>query len=120
MAVTAHRKVNDKDAKSPVSDLLYKYLPYWPLFIIFMIVSLTGAWFYLRTITPLYEVNASIMLKDEKKGSSDGEMINSLDQLSGKKIVENEMEILQSRTLMNEVVDSLHLYATFFEENKII
>ncbi len=60
------------------------------------------------------------MLKDEKKGSSDGEMINSLDQLAGNKIVENELEVLKSRTLMGSVVKNLGLYVSFFEEDKLI
>ena len=58
------------------------------------------------------------MIKDEKKGSAEGQTINSLDQLSRKKIVENEIEIFRSRTLMYQVVTNLHLYASLFEDDK--
>ena len=58
------------------------------------------------------------MIKDEKKGSAEGQTINSLDQLSRKKIVENEIEIFRSRTLMYQVVKNLHLYASLFEDDK--
>ncbi len=113
------QKISPQKKEKPfLNEVLFKYFPYWPLFIVFIIVSLFAAWFYLQTVVPQYEISASIMLKDEKKGSSDGEMLTSLDQLSGKKIVENEMEILQSKTLMTQVVENLYLYASFFEKHK--
>ncbi len=44
-------------------------------------------------------------------------MVESLNLLSSKKIVENELEVLHSRDLMDEVVDSLLLYAPIHEAN---
>src|SRR5687767_5495592 len=120
MATSIQKTTSVKGGKSAVSDVLFKYLPYWPIFIAFLILSLCAAWFYLRITAPKYEITASIMIKDDKKGSSEGETINSLDQLSRKKIVENEIEIFRSRTLMYQVVNNLHLYASLFEEDKLV
>lgn len=117
---TPVQKSKSKTGKSALGDVLFKYLPYWPIFIAFLIVSLFAAWFYLRITPPQYEVSASILIKDENKGSTEGETINSLDQVSRKKIVENEIEIFRSRTLMQQVVDNLHLYAPLFEEDKLV
>lgn len=99
---------------------MFKYLPYWPIFIAFLLLSIFAAWFYLRVTAPKYEITASIMIKDEKKGSAEGETINALDQLSRKKIVENEIEIFRSRTLMSQVVNNLRLYASLFEDDKLV
>ena len=115
---SAVKKNTTKDGKPPLSEILFKYLPYWPIFIAFLIISLCAAWFYLRITPPKYEIVASIMIKDEKKGSTEGQAIESLDQLSRKKIVENEIEIFRSRTLMQEVVKNLHLYVSLFEDDK--
>jgi capsular exopolysaccharide synthesis family protein len=120
MATSIQKATSVKGGKSAISDVLFKYLPYWPIFIAFLILSLFAAWFYLRITAPKYEISASIMIKDEKKGSAEGETINSLDQLSRKKIVENEIEIFRSRTLMYQVVNNLNLYASLFEEDKLI
>jgi capsular exopolysaccharide synthesis family protein len=117
---TAQKKSTEKEGKSFLSVILFKYRPYWPLFIISIILALFATRYYLRTVTPQYETTASIMVKDEKRGTSDGKMLNSLDPLSGNKIVENEIEVLQSRTLMNEVVKNLHLYVSFFEKDKFV
>ena len=45
--------------------------------------------------------------------------MESLDQISSKKIVENEIEVIQSRRLMSDVIDKLGLYAPIFEKGKI-
>jgi len=117
---TAQKKTTEKEGDSFLSVILFKYRPYWPLFIISIILALFAMRYYLRTVTPQYEVSAAIMVKDEGRGATDGKMINSLNQLSESKIVENEIEVLQSRTLMNEVVKNLHLYASFFEKDKFV
>ena len=44
--------------------------------------------------------------------------MESLDPISSKKIVENEIEILQSRTLMINVVKALSLYAPVYDEGR--
>ncbi len=119
MASPSPKSKSSKPSRSVLGELLFKYLPYWPIFIIVLIVSLLGAWFYLRITPPKYEIAAAIMIKDEKKGSVEGQTINSLDQLSTKKIVENEIEIFRSRTLMHQVVKNLHLYASLFEEEQL-
>ncbi len=109
----------NSDGKSGVSDILFKYLPYWPVFILFLIVCIAGAWFYLRITPPQYEITASVMLRNDNKGAPDDRtIINQLNQLSEKRIVENESEIFQSRKLMLEVVKNLKLYVSFFEKDK--
>lgn len=102
-----------------LNDMLFKYIPYWPVFVILMAISMFGAWFYLRITPKMYEATASIMIKDETKGPEEAKIIEDIDLLSGKKIIENEVEVLKSKTLMNDVVRNLHLYAAFFEESEM-
>src|SRR5687767_5672286 len=97
----------DKTEKNLIIVVLSKFLPYWPLFGILLLICLTGAWAYIRNSTPFYEASASILFKDEKKGSDDSKISESLNYLSSKKIVENEIEVLQSKSLMKEVVKNL-------------
>ncbi len=107
------------ESKNPLNELFFKFLPYWPLFVITVMIGLFCAWFYLRTAIPKYEASASIMLKDETKGADNGKSLNQLDQLSDKKIIENELQVLLSRTLMYNVVKKLHAYASFYEEGEL-
>jgi tyrosine-protein kinase Etk/Wzc len=102
-----------------VNLLWFKYYPYWPLFVVLIFLCLGGAWLYLRQAPSLYEAKATILIKDENKGLYDSKMMESLNQLSTSKIIENETEVIRSKTLMYEVVKNLHLYAPVFEEGKI-
>ncbi|OJY81128.1 MAG: hypothetical protein BGP14_07895 [Sphingobacteriales bacterium 44-15] len=102
-----------------LQDILNRYLPWWPLFAILVVISLTCAWIYLRYATPIYEASASLLIKDEKKGLDDSNLMESLNLFGSKKIVENEIEVLRSRSIAKEVVKNLRLYAPIIQEGRI-
>jgi len=113
------KKAVENEEVNLFSQIWYKYFPYWPLFLILLALSIAGAWAYLRYKTkPHYIAKASILIKDEKKGQGDEKMIESLNQLATKKIIENETEVIKSRELMVQVVKRLHLYASVFQDGK--
>lgn len=99
-----------------IKVLLSKLIRYWPVFIILLAVLLTAAYFYIKSSTEYFEASASILFKDEKKGSDESKITESLNYLSSKKIVENEIEVLHSKYLMKEVINTLHLYAVIYDE----
>ncbi|MBK9532214.1 MAG: hypothetical protein IPO42_10515 [Chitinophagaceae bacterium] len=84
-------------------QLAAKYLPYWPLFIILVIFSFAGAYVYLRYVTPIYEATATLIIKDESRGGNDdSRLLESLNLIASKKNIENEIEVIQSRSLMEK------------------
>src|SRR5947209_284933 len=99
-------------------DLMAKYIPYWPLFIIMLVLSISIAWLYLKITLPVYQANATLIIKDESKGLDDSKTLDALGIFGPKKIVENEIQIVQSRTLAKEVVKELSLYAPIKIEGK--
>ena len=117
MQQAKQKKANE--GKNILNEVFFKFLPYWPLFVIMLMIGLFAAWFYIRTATPKYEANASIMMKDETKGADNGKTVTSLDPLSDKKIIENELQVLLSRTLMYDVVKKTHVYISYFEEGEL-
>ncbi|WP_028524711.1 GumC family protein [Runella limosa] len=107
----------EKEEEFNLRLFLLKYLRYWYWFVIALAVALGAAFFYLQYTTPIYKVSASILIKDEKKGmGGTNEMLKELDLFNGNKIVENEMEVLKARSLMEKVVDGLNLTVSYFEE----
>ena len=96
-----------------------KYVPYWPLFLLAIAIAIGLAYIYLRYTIPVYQATATIIVKDEKKGNEESKLVESLDQISSKKIVENEVEIIQSRKLMEDVVTSLGLYAPVYQKGDV-
>jgi len=97
-------------------QLLTKYIPYWPLFLFLLLVSGAALYFYLKYTVPIYETTASVLIKDETKGQEDSKMEEMLNVFGTKKIVENELEIFHSNSLISSVVKTLNLYAPLYEE----
>ena len=112
-------KTQQQKEDNPMSQALAGYLSYWPLFLICLLLALGAAFFYIRYSVPKYEANATVIIKDEKKGSDDSKLLQSLDMIDTKKIIENETEVFQSRKLMEQVAKKLHLYAPVYMEGKL-
>lgn len=82
-----------------------------PWFIGSIIVTFIIAFLYLRYSTPVYQVNAELLIKDEKssEGITNEALLEDLGVQSGIKNINNEMRTLNSRKLMAKVVKDLHL-----------
>lgn len=93
---------------------LVKLLMYWPWILGCMAVALIGAFFYLKTLTPLYTVSSSVLIKNESKGGANGANLEDLGFVSSStQSFDNELEILRSRTLIKKVVTALDLYVSY-------
>lgn len=103
--------------------IIFKYLVYWPWFVASVIVCLGAAFVYLRYQTPVYNVSSSVLIKEEdprsramKASSGTLEALQGMGGFSMSSSFDNEVEILQSRTLIRKVVDKLGLYISTVED----
>ena len=106
-----------------IQEILFRYLIHWPWFVVSVIVCVALAWGYLRLTTPIYNISATVLIKDEKKGgganmSSELEKMGMNGFVSSSGNIENEIEVLNSRTLAREVVSSLGLFVTYMDEDR--
>ncbi len=69
---------------------------------------------------PVYQTTATVLIKDDKNNAQTTDLMNALDMFGSKKNVENEVEVLQSKTLMQEVVKNLHLYAPVTVKGRVM
>ena len=99
------------------SKLLAKYIPYWPMFLVLAILSFGAAWAYINITPKKYQSTASLIIKDEKKGNDDSRIMESLNLMGSKKIIENEIEVLKSRPVIETVVKNFRLYAPVYLED---
>lgn len=95
---------------------LLPYLRHWPWFVLSLALSLAGAYVFLLYKQPIYRIQASLLLQDEKRGSGQANPLKELETYSPKKVVENELEVLHSSTLMDRVVTNLHLDTRYYRK----
>ena len=116
------REAEDKEID--IQELLFKYLIHWPWFVGAVIVCLISAYIYLYVATPVYNISATVLIKDDKKGGSSNN-VGGLDELglngliTSSQSIDNEIEVLRSKTLVKEVVSYLNLYVTYQDEDLI-
>jgi len=119
MQVTHKNGLEMESKETSAAQMWNRYASYWPWFVFLLLLAVGGAFLYMRVAIPKYESTARLLIKDEKKGVEDSKGLESLNLISTKKILENEIEVLSSRTLVKDVVDHLQLYAPVYEERKI-
>ncbi len=112
-----------KEENIDVKELLFKYLIHWPWFVGTVVACLIAAWVYLYMSTPVYNISATVLIKDDKKGGSAG-MLSGLESLgldgmvSSSQNIDNEIEVLRSKTIVKEVVEDLGLYISYTDEDE--
>ena len=102
-----------------LSQIVQRYLPFWPIFVLLTSISLAIAFVYLRAQTRIYIATAKVLLKDPQKNGGDSKVLDALNIFSEKKIVENEIIVLRSNSLMQQVVKQLDLYATSYNKGNV-
>ena len=112
-----------KEENIDVKELLFKYLIHWPWFVGAVVACLIAAWIYLYMSTPVYNISATVLIKDDKKGGGAG-MSTELENLgldgliSSSQNIDNEIEVLRSKTIAKEVVEDLGLYISYVDEDE--
>ena len=106
-----------------IQEILFRCLVHWPWFVFSVIVCIACAWGYLRLTTPVYNISATVLIKDDKKGggtsvSSELERMGLDGFVSSSGNVDNEIEVLRSKSLSEEVVNNLGLFVTYMDEDE--
>ena len=106
-----------------IQEILFRCLVHWPWFVFSVIVCIACAWGYLRLTTPVYNISATVLIKDDKKGggtsmSSELERMGLDGFVSSSSNVDNEIEVLRSKSLSGEVVNNLGLFVTYIDEDE--
>lgn len=115
--VILHKSRGDA-ASLNVKELFFKYIRFLPLYILFIALSLIGAYIYLRYATEVYRSTGQIVLRDERVTGGGSDRIDVLMQSDSRNTLQTEMEILQSRPVMSRVVQELGLNFNYFAKGR--
>ena len=99
------------------AHLIFKLLPYWPLFLGLFILSVIAALIYLKMTPSIYEANARILINERKGEAGDKTDDPMSTNLSPKQTVDNEREVIVSSPVIYKVVEDLGLYSSVYQKN---
>ncbi len=103
-----------------IREIIVKSLKNWYWFGISVFVFLCIGAFYLLSTSPVYHREATVLIKDARRGSAASELSAFADiaGISTRRSVDNELYVLQARRLMLEVVDRLNLTHNYALESR--
>lgn len=111
-----------KESSFDLKAEIFKYLKYWYWLLIGCLLGLAVAYLYNRYTIPHYATEASMMILSKEDNNvvgalpSGGSSVLSLQQNT----LDNQIETLKSKRLVEKVVDELDLNVSYFIEGKVI
>lgn len=117
---TKNNTLNKGEESLNIADILYMCLSKWYWFVASLAVTLLAAFFYIQLTPPTYLRSASIMIKDESKGSLSAETsaFAEIGLMQTKTNVNNEIISMKSSDVMTEVVKRLGLNVQYKTDGK--
>ena len=115
--------VNELDVTDgfDLKAILMKLFIYWKWILVSVLLCLMCAFLYLRYATPVYRIQATVMINDEKKGSFQNQMMAMQDFgfMGTTGGVDNEIEIMRSKSMIKQAILDLGIYTTYQLKGRI-
>ncbi|TCC96813.1 GumC family protein [Pedobacter psychroterrae] len=99
-----------------VKDILLKYSRNWAWFALSLIFCMTLAVVYLKYAATQYRIDSTILIADDKNGSDlskMGGLFSDLELFQSGKNIDDQIEVLKGKTLMQRVVRELNLQVIY-------
>ncbi|WP_027385127.1 GumC family protein [Epilithonimonas caeni] len=115
--------VTTKEEEINLREILKPYFKKWYWFFASVFIMIVLAIIYIKTTTPIYKVESSVLIKDAKKMSSasgDFGVLSGLGGFSGMgtNSIENELEIFKSKKIIEDVASKLKIQTSIFSREK--
>ncbi|QDH80810.1 polysaccharide biosynthesis tyrosine autokinase [Echinicola soli] len=98
-----------------VKTILNNYLRHWKVIVACTILGILLAYAASKVMTPIYKVNGSVLVGEESQDLG-ADFLGASSLLQPKNNIENEIGILTSYALTEQVVEELKLNVSYFEE----
>lgn len=99
------------------------FLLNWKWFFLSLIICVGAATIYLRYTTPRYQAFAKLLIKDDDSGSRNSRnplmSAANLGTMSNAMSIDNEIEILKSLSIAQQVVRDLKLYTSYMKKGRV-
>src|SRR5690606_3425244 len=106
----------EEEGNEDIKQTLYKYLSYWPWFLVCVLITLILAGFYLRYTNEVYQSKTKIKIMDAEEGTLDFSGLEGSTNIFNWSEVnlENETQIITSRRLFTQVIEDLELNTRYY------
>ncbi|MDM9632809.1 GumC family protein [Robiginitalea aurantiaca] len=112
---------NISDNSLGLTDLIRPYLKHWRWFILSSIVSIVFGLLFIRYATPEFQVESKIQILADQNSGSELTAFRDLEVLNTQPnaVVDDEIQILTSRTNFEQVVQNLGINVIIFSKGRL-
>ena len=119
-----HPSLQKEKAETSINirEELDKYLVHWKWILLSLFICFLLAMVYLRYSIPQYKASSTILVKDDRKGGLQSELaaFSDLGLTTGlKSNVDNEIEIIKSRTVVEKAVKKLGFNIAYYANARV-
>ena len=117
-----HTTENHNQTNFNFKEEIEKYVKHWKWFLLGLFLALLSAFLYLRYTIASYKAVCTILVKDDRKGNMASELsaFSDLGLMSNiKNNVDNEIEVVKSRTLVESTVRELELNISYLTQGRV-
>ncbi|MBO7528949.1 MAG: polysaccharide biosynthesis tyrosine autokinase [Bacteroidales bacterium] len=101
-----------------IKALIIKFLSYWYLFVIFGVISLMAGYVYNKYKPNVYQVSATVYIKEQKMGMDAAAMMTGMNFRSYGN-VDNEIGILKSYMLAEKALRKLDFRVSYYSKGRL-
>ncbi len=110
-----------KEETVDIKSLIFKYLRHWYWFVIALVIALTVAYFYNKFSETVYRTNATVLIRDDRKGGfRPGQFMGELDLFSPRRNIYNEMAIIRSYSLVDTTTRQMDVKTSYYNIGRIV
>lgn len=96
-------------------ETLLSYFRHWKWFLFSIAVFLSAGYLYIRLSTPEYKIQTELLIKDNKQTpGNQNDLLKDLGLFNSDKIIDNEVQILKSNTILQKVINDLKLQTSYY------
>ena len=116
--------MNNKDLneeKIDIKGIFMSYTTYWYFFVLSILFFIFLGFLINRYTIPEYSVSSTLLIRDDSNTQLGAEnILEGLELFSGKKNLKNEIVILKSYSVTEQIVEELNLGISYFKKGFII
>ena len=111
---------DSKEQGEQIQRLVYRILPYWPLVIIALTISIIATKIYLKYQVPVYAAGARMVINDDtQQKSANLQEIFKIENKSVTSETEREMQVMTSTELLKKVAIKMQLNVLYMGIGRI-
>ncbi len=103
-----------------IKALYYKFLSYWYLFFITIVLVMLIAFLFNKYTEPVYKVKTTVLITEDKGGLNDAQSLLGFGNITNTQKLQNQIGILKSRSLVSRTLKSLDFNISYFKEDNFV